>query len=63
MEGRLGLEGGGTGGASVIVGEHDGLNAQMQQAYHGFLGLGFMHRYALSSSLDINIIDMLLRLF
>lgn len=70
VEDRPVLVGGGTDGASVNVGEHNGLKAQMQQALPWlFWSWCYAHRLelacksAFSSSLFTDITDMLLRLF
>ena len=70
VEGRPVLVGGGRDGASVNVGDHTGLKAQMQQCLPWlYWSWCYAHRLelacknAFSSSLSTNIVEMLLRLF
>ena len=70
VEARPVLVGGGTDGASVNIGDHTGLKAQMQRALPWlFWSWCYAHclelacKNAFSSSLFTNIVEMLLRLF
>ena len=70
VEGRPVLVGGGTDGASVNIGGHTGVKAQMQQALPWlYWSWCYAHRLelacknAFTSSLFTNIVEMLLRLF